>query len=175
MAIKVECIQCNKTFHTWPSKIKQGKGKFCSTKCRYESQKYMYSPICVGCGKITSSYQTKWCASCKQKGEKNHMYGKFSHLHHNYKVDGGYYSTHRWVYRNLNETNYCQLCGSSDRKLEWANLSDKYLRKSEDWLFVCRKCHFKLDKKKRNILNLARNRKDYFNRWENRWMERSVI
>lgn len=47
MKIKVICKRCGKEFEQWPSRIKDGKGKYCSKECR--KNRVTYS--CKGCGR----------------------------------------------------------------------------------------------------------------------------
>lgn len=49
--IKRICQQCGKEFKISPHKINKGYGKFCSIKCRGQSQKKREKRICQQCGK----------------------------------------------------------------------------------------------------------------------------
>ena len=40
----------------------------------------------------------------------------------------------------------CEQCGSIDF-VDWANISGTYKRERNDWLHLCRKCHFYYDKR----------------------------
>ena len=145
MAEIKKCRTCEKEFKTWPSKIKLGKGRFCSRDCKNKGQTYWYSPICGGCGKVVSGYQIKWCQSCKQKGKRNHMYGKMGKKHHGHKENAGYHARHKWIYRYQGKPKKCDVCGSNEN-IDWANISYNYLRKTTDWREMCRKCHLRHDR-----------------------------
>lgn len=38
--IKRICLECEKVFHVYPSRIRRGGGKFCSPKCKYKSKEF---------------------------------------------------------------------------------------------------------------------------------------
>lgn len=61
--------------------------------------------------------------------------------------DVGYKSLHAWISRHKERSDLCQFCGSKDRKLELALIGDKYTRELDDYLWVCRPCHRKIDGK----------------------------
>ena len=70
----------------------------------------------------------------------------FGENHHNWKgSDVGYFALHTWVYRNLGKATKCNKCGS-EKNVQWANKSRKYLRNINDWLQLCIKCHNEYDK-----------------------------
>jgi len=61
----------------------------------------------------------------------------------------GYVAKHMWIQRVLGKPTQCQECkknGLKNKKIHWANLSGKYKRDIGDWIRLCAKCHFKLDK-----------------------------
>jgi len=51
---------------------------------------------------------------------------------------------HKWIRRNYGEPLQCEYCGKK-KNIEWANKSNNYLRKRDDWMTLCRKCHHKYD------------------------------
>lgn len=51
-----------------------------------------------------------------------------------------YRSLHKWVHRNFPKPKTCSNCNQI-KKLEAANISQKYLRDLLDWEWLCRKCH----------------------------------
>ncbi|MHA1383252.1 MAG: NUMOD3 domain-containing DNA-binding protein [Candidatus Helarchaeota archaeon] len=57
-----------------------------------------------------------------------------------------YGSIHEWVNNNFKSKNKCEICGSSEKKLEWSNKDHRYSRKREDWQLICRSCHRRYDK-----------------------------
>ena len=82
---KVErtCQQCGKKFKAFPSKIKIGRSKFCSSRCYYKAQGGRTNRICKYCGKRFSvdnnvvkkgrgNYCSVSCARRSQKIPKHH-------------------------------------------------------------------------------------------------------
>ena len=59
--------------------------------------------------------------------------------------DAKYGSIHGWVNKNFNLPKKCELCGCTDKKLEWSNKDHKYKREISDWQAVCRSCHRRYD------------------------------
>lgn len=58
----------------------------------------------------------------------------------------GYGALHSWVYRVLGKAKKCEWCENSSGRIEWANKSRNYKREVEDWIQLCKKCHYKHDK-----------------------------
>lgn len=56
----------------------------------------------------------------------------------------GYTALHSWVKRRLHRPKRCQSCGKVKR-LDLANISQKYLRDLSDWEWLCRRCHMLKD------------------------------
>lgn len=56
----------------------------------------------------------------------------------------GYKPLHQWIRKWKAQPEVCTFCRKS-RKLELANISKKYKREIEDWLWLCRSCHRKYD------------------------------
>jgi hypothetical protein len=68
--------------------------------------------------------------------------------HWNWKGDDvGYDGLHRWLSSHYTKKQ-CDFCGANDKKLDWANISDNYLRDRNDFLVLCRRCHIAFDKTK---------------------------
>jgi hypothetical protein len=64
----------------------------------------------------------------------------------------GYTQLHVWIRRRLLQPHYCERCGKKKKKLDLANLSGKYLRRLDDWEYICRSCHMSGDGRKDNLL-----------------------
>ena len=66
--------------------------------------------------------------------------------HHNFKGDNASYrSKHKWVENNFGKPEKCEHCnvdGLTGREIHWASISHEYKRERDDWLRLCRKCHF---------------------------------
>lgn len=66
----------------------------------------------------------------------------------------GYIALHAWVKRRLVNPEVCERCNKKDKKLDLANISNKYLRRLDDWEWLCRKCHMEKDGR---MFNLTQN------------------
>lgn len=65
--------------------------------------------------------------------------------HHLYKEEGFSYSAvHNWLRYNFGKADRCDFCGSN-RNIDWANKSHNYTRELNDWIKLCKKCHWKYD------------------------------
>lgn len=53
-------------------------------------------------------------------------------------------SLHEWVRNKIIEPSHCSSC-KKEKKLDLANISQKYLRNLEDWEWLCRRCHMTKD------------------------------
>lgn len=57
-----------------------------------------------------------------------------------------YASKHEWVNNHWGQPELCDHCGGTDcGRYDWANISGEYKREREDWLRLCRSCHFRFD------------------------------
>ena len=57
-----------------------------------------------------------------------------------------YHRLHRWVEQHLGQPNKCENCDSTDRKwYDWANISGEYKLSLDDWVRLCRICHYNID------------------------------
>ena len=69
-----QCFKCGKTFHTFPSRLKKGLGKYCSKKCFYLERKGI-SPWNKGLKGFSGENNNAWkggrvnrtCIKCKTK------------------------------------------------------------------------------------------------------------
>jgi len=60
-----------------------------------------------------------------------------------------YKGLHKWIRMHKPCQTNCALCGQV-KPLELANLSGEYKRDIEDFIWACRQCHRKYDKRKRD-------------------------
>lgn len=61
----------------------------------------------------------------------------------------GYQSKHTWVRKHFGQPKRCENCGKDNltsKKINWANISKKYIRKRWDWVRLCKSCHNKFDR-----------------------------
>lgn len=60
-----------------------------------------------------------------------------------------YITKHKWVVYHKGRPKFCESCGDENKnRYEWANISGKYLRDLDDYIRLCKKCHFKFDGRK---------------------------
>lgn len=86
-------------------------------------------------------------AAAKIRGEANKIW----------KGDeAGYSAFHAFAYRNFPKADACEHCSRSDRKLEWAMLTDRLSRDRSAWAYLCRFCHRAYDKARGYQLGLSR-------------------
>jgi hypothetical protein len=122
--IKTNCQNCGAERWYQPSRIKYGRGKWCSRRCKYEGE--------------------------KEALLKNRRIEPTEENSPNWKGDDIEYSAvHKWVYKTLGKTRTCQHCGDTDLdgpNINWANKSGLYLRIPSDWLRLCVRCHRRYDR-----------------------------
>ena len=137
------CKQCNDGFWAVGSKIQEGKGKYCSPKCRG-----------IGQRGLRHNPSTEF-----KKGEN------IGRDHQLWKGDNvGYGALHAWIHRNLGKASRCNNLDCfyprrmangctlyKPKRFEWANISKKYKRDLKDWISLCVSCHQKWD---RGIINI---------------------
>ncbi len=59
--------------------------------------------------------------------------------------DVSYVKLHAWVAYHRGKPEKCEFCGKTEGRLEWANKSRKYKRDLNDWISLCKKCHYHYD------------------------------
>lgn len=148
------CPYCQNMFHVIPSRLKYGRGKFCSPKCQYaaKGKKKQVSLVCVGCGENFSKPPSQSNAKyCNRKCRDLHWIGDKTSNWQNgdrvYKRGSHWYSIRRRV---LKRDGYiCKCCGSESNlhvhyKIPYRILSDKNIVNS-DWnlITLCAVCHRK--------------------------------
>lgn len=58
--------------------------------------------------------------------------------------DVGKKALHRWVRNHLSRPEFCEIC-KTNLSYELANITGVYTRDSDNWMYLCIKCHRKLD------------------------------
>lgn len=82
-----------------------------------------------------------------------------SERNNNWKGDNiGYGGIHCWVKRYLVKPNNCSIC-KENKRLDLANISQKYKRDLKDWEWLCRKCHMTKDGRLKKFLSFNDARK----------------
>lgn len=67
-------------------------------------------------------------------------------------TESEYQALHAWARRRLSKKSVCEKCGVDNKKLELANKSHKYIKSIDDWLLLCKPCHFRYDKQEVNFM-----------------------
>lgn len=78
----------------------------------------------------------------------------------NYSTKMG--AIHHWIKRRKQKPDKCEECGKS-KPLELINISQKYLRDINDYQWLCRRCHQKIDGRMTAFKNGIRDRLGRFN------------
>jgi len=137
--IQHQCRVCGIEFETWRFRRNV---KTCSKECSLTYQKtpeYREALRQKHLGKVISA-ETRAKISEAQKGKRT---GTDNHL---WKGDDvGYRAMHDWIRREKGLPRECEHCGSSKRRLVWANKSHEYRRDVDDWMRLCYPCHRKYD------------------------------
>lgn len=64
----------------------------------------------------------------------------------NWKGDkASYAAKHIWARNNFGKPDKCDECEEDKKRIEWANISGKFLRDRKDWKKLCVSCHRKFD------------------------------
>lgn len=61
-----------------------------------------------------------------------------------------YRGLHAWIRKNKPAVTSCENCMMKKKSLDIANISGKYFRNIDDYMWLCRSCHIIYDKKKHN-------------------------
>lgn len=164
MKVTVKC-KCGKEFKTTNYRLNNGRGKFCSQKCKY---KYKVVPLHHGYTKHKENptsfkkglvpWNKNTIGLCKpnktsfKKGQHISIDTEFNNERtlgeKNTKWKGddvGYGALHTWIERRLGKADHCCLCsGIKAKKFYWHNISLEYKRDLSDWQSLCPSCHRKL-------------------------------
>ena len=145
----VLCKTCKKQFYTKPYFLKQGWGKYCSSRCQYEGFKTGRNLICYICGiKIykskraleNSKSKKYFCSkSCQTKWRNTVFVGN---KHKNWK--NGQSVNYRSVILNSNIKKMCTLCKTKDKRVLAAHHIDKNRKnnKISNLSWLCYNCHY---------------------------------
>lgn len=61
-------------------------------------------------------------------------------------MEASYTPKHKWLDRHYGHLKKeCSRCGATNCRIEWANISGKYLREIEDYMPLCVSCHRRMD------------------------------
>lgn len=141
-----KCQVCGKEFRAVSDYSTNNGGrrqKYCSKECWSIRSRVVNE--CGYCGKeiiTTKSQNKKFCNNeCRNNDYKNRTKKDASA----WKGDEASYSAiHKWVNRHYEKPGKCEHCGKP-KIIEWANVSGEYNRKRDDWIGLCKSCHFYYD------------------------------
>lgn len=113
---------------------------------------------CLTCGKnfevLNARRHFKYCNKiCGYKAlsdskKKNNPGGFKKRLPLKNLVEKEYNTLHHWINRNFEKSDKCEYCGKdglSGKFINWANKNGKYTKERENWIRLCRKCHYWYD------------------------------
>jgi len=142
-----KCEKCGLSFYARPAHIKMGWGKFCSTKCQYESFRNGKMMRCDTCGKkvyrtpkriFRSKSGKVFCdKSCQTKWRNKEFSGKRSLLW----KDG--HATYRDAMLKSGVPKKCLLCEEDDFRVLAVHHIDQNRKnyKVENLAWLCHNCH----------------------------------
>lgn len=106
--------------------------------------------------------------SLSKRGENNPMFGKnpwnkgtkgimksnqtsFKPTGYTFKgTKSEYKHLHYWINKEMGKANSCSFNPAHvSSRFEWANVSYSYLLNIDDWIPLCKKCHYEYDKVRR--------------------------
>jgi len=124
------CSLCGSTFYV-PKWWREKGAKYCSKQCYYSS-KIGIEPwnkglkgIYKGNGGSFCSSEVQWKGTLKEYKNLHYEIGKY-----------------------LGKPKTCSKCGKIEKGkgIHWANKSGEYKKESNDWIRLCARCHYLLDK-----------------------------
>ena len=143
------CLKCKKIFTPIKSNLNKGYGIYCSRDC-YKNR------VKINCKECSKVFEV--CISAVKKGKKfcsQECYSKWQSKNrigenaYSWKGDSvGYWGVHAWIEKKLGKA-FQHVCMLADKtckgKMNWSNISRKYLRDISDWQILCQSHHFRYD------------------------------
>lgn len=141
----IACKNCGSDNYSSLSRIKAGRGNFCSPLCYWHYMK----------GKPNGRKGMIFSAEIREKMSIGSKGKKSNEKNSQWKGDQvGYFALHNWVKRHLGKPLSCKMEDLTCKgKFEWANISRKYLRDLTDWMSLCKSHHYRYDRKGMVISN----------------------
>ena len=110
---------------------------------------------------LTGEARLRWIEKCREvnRGTRNPFYGKHHSLAAKRQISKansaegnglwrgdnvGYAALHQWVRSRLPKPDKCQKCREKP-PIDLANKSGKYERSLDNWWWICRSCHMRID------------------------------
>ena len=139
--IKAQCKKCKKELSIYSSRLKAGRGRYCSKYC---ATSHIKSGL-----KFSKKHKEKISEGRKKFFKENPDKNLRGTRNPSWKGnDVGYHGVHRWIRNVLGVAKNCS-CALKDKtckgRLEWSNISGEYLRKLSDWRVLCKSHHKKYD------------------------------
>lgn len=115
--------------------------KYCSKKCWSERGAYRRL-TCAGCGKVGLGKHSKvYCSrACAFRSKIGNSAGAWK------GEIAGYSAIHKWVTATFGKPQLCERCGTTGKRMHWANIDHKYRRNRADWIPMCARCHYAFDR-----------------------------
>jgi len=141
------CIICKHEFYARPSQIINGWGKYCSTKCQYQSFKTGIIKKCFTCGndvyltlqRLRRSKSEKYfCNKSCQTKWRNVEFSGTKHI--NYKSGNSIYQS---ILKRNKVPQICFYCGTKDTRVLATHHIDENHRNNEikNLVWLCHNCH----------------------------------
>lgn len=150
MPVELTCVKCGGLFKVPPSTFKKGTVKYCSRKCHYDATRGV-SFINAGSFKnghvMTKEIREK--ISTTMTGQKIGfaIHPRIGEMQWNWKGSNvGMTALHDWVKLHKQKSECCQQCGKK-ADLDCANISGQYFRDVDDYIWLCKSCHARYDRK----------------------------
>jgi hypothetical protein len=125
---------------------------YCECGCGFTTSKYVIEKD----GRVRKDRPKRFKDGHESRGKNNPHFGKFGKKHHSYKNEGvGYSALHYRIRRRKKKPELCEKCGLVPPD-DAANISNKYLDNDDDFLYLCRSCHMRLDGRIFNLRNQKR-------------------
>lgn len=167
---KYVCKLCGKDFVSYNSNP-----SFCSLKCKGDYQSptidihlmrelYHKGKTQLEVGEILGVSQKSVCKAMRRNGIKARVAAKRNQLMENnssWKADkAGRQAFHKRLYAEFGKPKSCSMCGTTEAKhFDYANLTGRY-EDINDYLPMCRSCHWIYDKKINNIKHMKERREN---------------
>ena len=88
---------------------------------------------------------SKWLRTAYEEGRKTVISMKGNSNPAWKGKEAGYHAIHKWLYKRKERSNICEFC-ETVVNVQFANLSGKYLRDVNDFIELCRRCHYWFDR-----------------------------
>lgn len=159
---RVNCLLCGKEFYARPSNVLSGWGKYCSSRCQYQSFRTGVTKKCFTCGRdvylslTRLSHSTSKKYFCDKTCQTKWRNKEFSGLKSKKWKDG--ISTYRDAMLNSSRLKKCFLCKEKDFRVLVVHHIDENRKnfKMDNLVWLCHNCHHLVHFNKVTRLRLIR-------------------